>query len=49
VETAEERQASGIVLGSHRHGGLVGHFHGNLAAAAIAHGNFSALVVHPRP
>ena len=49
VETAEEHQASLIVLGSHRHGGLVGHFHGNVAAAVIAHGKFSVLVVHPRP
>ena len=49
VETAEEHRASLIVLGSHRHGGLVGHFHGNVAAAVIARGNFSVLVVHPRP
>jgi nucleotide-binding universal stress UspA family protein len=49
VEVAEEHRASLIVLGSHRHGGLVGHFHGNVAAAVIAHGSFSVLVVHPRP
>jgi len=49
VETAEKHQASLIVLGSHRHGGLVGHFHGNVAAAVIAHGNFCVLVVHPQP
>ncbi len=49
VETAEEHQASLIVLGSHRHAGLGEHFHGNVAAAVIARGNFSVLVVHPRP
>ena len=48
VETAEEHEASLIVLGSHRHSGLMGHFHGNVAAAVIARGNFSVLVVHPR-
>ncbi|HXW79936.1 MAG TPA: universal stress protein [Acidimicrobiales bacterium] len=49
VEIAEEHRAGLIVLGSHRHGGLVGHFHGNVAAAVIARGNFSVLVVHPGP
>ena len=49
VEAAAEHQVSLIVLGSHRHGGLVGHFHGNVAAAVIAHGRFSVLVVHPPP
>jgi nucleotide-binding universal stress UspA family protein len=49
VETAEAHRASLIVVGSHRHGGLVGHFHGNVAAAVIARGNFSVLVVHPPP
>jgi nucleotide-binding universal stress UspA family protein len=48
VETANEHGASLIVLGSHRHGGLVGHFHGNVAAAVIAGGSFSVLVVHPQ-
>jgi nucleotide-binding universal stress UspA family protein len=47
LATADEHQASLIVLGSHRHGGLVGHFHGNVAAAVIARGSFSVLVVHP--
>ena len=49
VETAEEHRASLIVVGSHRRGGLVGHFHGNVAAAVIARGSFSVLVVHPPP
>ncbi len=48
VETAEERNAGLIVLGSNRHGGLVGHFHGNVAAAVIAHSLSPVLVVHRR-
>jgi nucleotide-binding universal stress UspA family protein len=46
VEAAKEHNASLIVLGSHRHSGLVGHFHGNLAAAVIAHSTASVLIVH---
>jgi nucleotide-binding universal stress UspA family protein len=46
LETAEQHHASLIVLGSHRHSGLVGHFHGNLAASVIAHSTASVLVVH---
>jgi nucleotide-binding universal stress UspA family protein len=49
VETAEECRASLIVVGSHRRGGLMGHLHGNVAAAVIAHATFSVLVVQPRP
>jgi nucleotide-binding universal stress UspA family protein len=49
VEAAEEHQVSLIVIGSHRHGGLVGHFHGNVAEAVNARGHFSVLVVHPPP
>jgi nucleotide-binding universal stress UspA family protein len=49
LETAEERHASLIVVGSHRRGGLMGHLHGNTAAAVIAHATFSVLVVQPRP
>jgi nucleotide-binding universal stress UspA family protein len=49
VETAEQRNASLIVLGSHRHSGLVGHFHGNLAAAVIAHSTASVFIVHEGP
>jgi nucleotide-binding universal stress UspA family protein len=48
VKTAEERDASLIVVGSHRHGGLLGHFHGNFAAAVVAHSTFSVLIVHQR-
>ncbi len=46
VETAAEHHATLIVLGSHRHSGLVGHFHGNLASAVIAHSTASVLIVH---
>lgn len=47
VETAEERHASLIVVGSHRHSGLVGHLLGSVAAAVVAHSASSVLVVHP--
>jgi nucleotide-binding universal stress UspA family protein len=49
VDTAQQRDASLIVVGSHRHAGLMGHFHGNVAAAVIAHATLSVLVVHPPP
>jgi nucleotide-binding universal stress UspA family protein len=48
VETAAERKASLIVLGSHRRSGLVGHLHGSLAAAVVTHSPSSVLIVHPR-
>jgi nucleotide-binding universal stress UspA family protein len=48
VETAEERKASLIVLGSHRRRGLVGHFIGSVAAAVVTHSECSVLVVHQR-
>ena len=48
VETAEERHASLIVLGSHRRSGLVGHLLGSVAAAVVAHSTSSVLVVHPQ-
>lgn len=47
VETAEEHRASLVVLGSHRHSGLLGHLHGSVAAAVIAHATSTVLVVHP--
>ena len=46
VETAEERNASLIVLGSHRRRGLVGHLLGSVAAAVVTHAGASVLVVH---
>ena len=48
VETAEERNASLIVLGSHRRSGLVGHLLGSVAAAVVTHSASSVLVVHQR-
>ena len=49
VETAEERKASLIVLGSHRRSGVLGRLLGSVAAAVVAHSTFSVLVVHQRP
>ncbi|HUZ98054.1 MAG TPA: universal stress protein [Gaiellaceae bacterium] len=46
VETAEERGASLIVLGSHRRSGLTGHLLGSVAAAVVKHSAASVLVVH---
>jgi nucleotide-binding universal stress UspA family protein len=48
VETADERKASLIVLGSHRRTGFVGHLIGSVAAAVVAHASSSVLVVHQR-
>jgi len=48
VETAEERNASLIVLGSHRRRGIVGHLLGSVAAAVVSHAAGSVLVVHQR-
>jgi nucleotide-binding universal stress UspA family protein len=49
VETAEERNASLIVIGSHCRSGLVGRLIGSVAAAVVAHSARSVLVVHERP
>jgi nucleotide-binding universal stress UspA family protein len=46
IATAEEHQASLIVIGSHRHAGLVGHLVGNVASAVVTHAKASVLVVH---
>ena len=46
VEAAEEREASLIVLGSHRRSGLAGHLLGSVTAAVVAHSACSVLVVH---
>jgi nucleotide-binding universal stress UspA family protein len=48
VETAAERDASLIVLGSHRRSGLIGHLVGSVASAVVAHAACSVLVVHQR-
>jgi nucleotide-binding universal stress UspA family protein len=47
IATAHDEGASLIVIGSHRHGGLVGHLVGNVASAVVAHSAVSVLVVHP--
>jgi nucleotide-binding universal stress UspA family protein len=49
VDTADERNASLIVLGSHRRSGLVGRLIGSVAAGVVAHSACSVLVVHQRP
>jgi nucleotide-binding universal stress UspA family protein len=46
IDTAAAHKVSLIVMGSHRRSGLLGHFHGNVAAAVIAHATTSVLVVH---
>jgi len=46
VETAEQCQATLIVLGSHRRSGLAGHLLGSVAAAVVARSPSSVLVVH---
>ena len=48
VQTADERDASLIVIGSHRRSGLVGRLLGSVAAAVVAHSARSVLVVHKR-
>jgi nucleotide-binding universal stress UspA family protein len=46
VQLADERQASLIVLGSHRRRGLAGHLLGSVAAAVAAHSASSVLIMH---
>jgi len=48
VETAEERKASVIVLGSHRRSGLMGHLLGSVAADVVTRARVSVLVVPQR-
>ncbi len=48
VKTAEEFNASLIVLGSHRRSGVFGRLLGSVAAAVVNHSTFSVLVVHQR-
>jgi nucleotide-binding universal stress UspA family protein len=49
VKTAEEHQASLIVLGSHRRSGPFKRLIGSVAAAVVSHSTTSVLVVHQRP
>ncbi len=46
VDLAGERQASLIVLGSHRRRGLAKHLLGSVAAAVASHSPASVLIVH---
>jgi nucleotide-binding universal stress UspA family protein len=46
VEVAEERDASLIVLGSHRRSGIAGRLLGSVAAAVASHSARSVLIVH---
>ena len=48
VKAAEDRQASLIVLGSHRRAGVVGHLLGSVASAVVARSVTSVLVAHRR-
>jgi nucleotide-binding universal stress UspA family protein len=48
AETAEEHDASLIVIGSHRRSGIVGRLVGSVAAAVVTHSERSVLVVHKR-
>ncbi len=48
MKTAEEHEASLIVLGSHRRSGVFGRLLGSVAAAVVTHSTFSVLVVHQR-
>ncbi|MCX2931131.1 universal stress protein [Mycobacterium sp. CVI_P3] len=45
VDTAAEHRASIIVLGPHRRNGLLGHLHGSVAAAVVAHTDIPVLLV----
>jgi nucleotide-binding universal stress UspA family protein len=46
IDVAEERDASLIVLGSHKRSGIAKHLLGSVAAAVVAHSECSVLVVH---
>jgi nucleotide-binding universal stress UspA family protein len=46
VKVAQEREASLVVLGSHRRRGLAKHLLGSVAAAVVAHSASSVLIVH---
>ncbi len=48
VETADEHDASLIVLAPHRRNGLLGHLQGSVAAAVVAHTSTPVLIVPER-
>jgi nucleotide-binding universal stress UspA family protein len=45
VRAADDHDASLIVLGPHRRGGILGHLQGSVAAAVIAHSGIPVMVV----
>jgi nucleotide-binding universal stress UspA family protein len=45
VRTADEHDASLIVLGPHRRSGLLGHLQGSVAGAVIAHSDIPVMVI----
>jgi nucleotide-binding universal stress UspA family protein len=49
IQTAKDEQASLVVIGTHRHGGVLGHLVGNVASAVVAHSAISVLTVHQPP
>jgi nucleotide-binding universal stress UspA family protein len=48
VATADEHNATLIVLGPHRRSGLLGHLQGSVAAAVVAHSSTPVLIVPQR-
>jgi nucleotide-binding universal stress UspA family protein len=49
IQTAEDEGGSLIVVGTHRHAGLLGHLAGSVASAVVSHSPVSVLLVHPQP
>ncbi len=49
VRAADENGASMIVLGPHRRSGLLGHLHGSVAAAVVAHSATPVLLIPEQP
>jgi nucleotide-binding universal stress UspA family protein len=46
IQTAADEGASLIVIGTHRHPGLLGHLAGSVASAVVSHSSASVLLVH---
>jgi nucleotide-binding universal stress UspA family protein len=46
IQTAKEHHVSLIVLGAHRHAGLVGHLLGSVSAAVVSHAACSVFIAH---
>ena len=47
VTAAQDEGASLIVMGSHRHTGILGHLGGSVAAAVVSHSASDVFLVHP--